>query len=94
MTEKRLNLSENAKKVLEARYLRRDKEGRVFETSDELFKRVSQSVAEAERLYAGGGRADYWEERFYDALSTLEFLPNSPTLMNAGTPVGQLRFGH
>ncbi len=89
-TESLLNLSENAKRVLEARYLRRDERGIVVEAPEELFRRVAKAVSEAEHLYAGRSSAVEWEERFYEALSSLEFLPNSPTLMNAGTPLGQL----
>ncbi len=85
-----MNLSENAKVVLEARYLRRNEEGRVVESPEELFRRVAKAVSEAERLYAGRDAAMKWEDRFYDALTSMEFLPNSPTLMNAGTPLGQL----
>jgi ribonucleoside-diphosphate reductase alpha chain len=85
-----LNLSENAKKVLEARYLRRDDKGAVIETPEELFRRVAKGVSEAELLHGDSSSAHMWEERFYEMLSTLTFLPNSPTLMNAGTPLGQL----
>ncbi|HSC33694.1 MAG TPA: ribonucleotide reductase N-terminal alpha domain-containing protein, partial [Thermodesulfobacteriota bacterium] len=85
-----MNLSENAKKVLEARYLRRDNEGAVIETPEELFRRVAKGVSEAELLHGDSSSARMWEERFYEMLSTLTFLPNSPTLMNAGTPLGQL----
>jgi len=88
--EKRLNLSENAQLVLEARYLRRDAKGHVIENPEELFRRVAKSVAQAESIFGGTDKAEYWEEKFYKELTTLEFLPNSPTLMNAGTPVGQL----
>jgi ribonucleoside-diphosphate reductase alpha chain len=85
-----LNLSENAKKVLETRYLRRDAEGHIVENPEELFRRVAKSVAQAESIFEGKDKAEYWEERFYEELTSFEFLPNSPTLMNAGTPVGQL----
>lgn len=85
-----MNLSENAKKVIEARYLRRDDKGAVIETPGEFFRRVAEGVSEAERLHGDGASARMWEERFYEMLSSLEFLPNSPTLMNAGTPLGQL----
>jgi len=85
-----LKLSENAKKVLEARYLRRNDEGVVVETPDELMRRVSKAVSSAELQYGDASSASIWEERFYEMLSTLRFLPNSPTLMNAGTPLGQL----
>jgi ribonucleoside-diphosphate reductase alpha chain len=83
-------LSENARRVLEARYLRRDAGGEIAETPEELFKRVARAVAGAESLLGNGEEAGAWEERFLDALVHLDFLPNSPTLMNAGTPLGQL----
>lgn len=85
-----MNLSDNAKKVLAARYLRRNDEGDVIEAPDELFKRVAKAVSSAELQYGDPSSALMWEERFYDMMSTLGFLPNSPTLMNAGTPLGQL----
>lgn len=83
-------LSPNALRVLEARYLRRDEDRRVIETPDELFGRVARSVAQAERLLGSAQEADRWERTFEALLDGLEFLPNSPTLMNAGTPLGQL----
>ena len=83
-----MELSENALKVLQARYLLKDEAGRVIESPREMFGRVARAVARAEELY---GEAPHpWEERFFDLLSTLRFLPNSPTLMNAGKPSGQL----
>ena len=83
-----LKLSVNAVKVLERRYLLRDGEGRLAETPVEMFRRVARAVASVEgRL---GGDATAAEEAFFAAMTSLEFLPNSPTLMNAGTPLGQL----
>ena len=69
----------NAQTVLSRRYLRRDQEGSVVETPDELLHRVARAVAAAETHH--GGDAAAWEQRFYDAMARLEFLPNSPTLM-------------
>jgi len=83
-------LSPNALRVLEARYLRRDDERRIIETPDGLFRRVARAVARAELLLGSSSEADRWEEAFLALLTSLEFLPNSPTLMNAGTPLGQL----
>ncbi|HSD20230.1 MAG TPA: adenosylcobalamin-dependent ribonucleoside-diphosphate reductase [Anaeromyxobacter sp.] len=83
-------LSPNALRVLEARYLRQDDQRRVIETPDELFHRVGRAVAQAELLLGSAREADRWEEAFTALLGSLEFLPNSPTLMNAGTPIGQL----
>lgn len=83
-------LSENALRVLEARYLRRDAQGTVNETPDQLFARVARAIAYAELLLGDREQSALWETRFYQLLSCLDFLPNSPTLMNAGTPLGQL----
>ena len=78
-------LSDNALEILNARYLRRGPDGEAAEDADALFRRVARAVV------AGEARDQpEWEERFYAALSGLEFLPNSPTLMNAGLPEGQL----
>jgi ribonucleoside-diphosphate reductase alpha chain len=81
-------LTPNALRVLEARYLERDAEGRVVESWEALCRRVASGVAAAEKEH--GGDAERWERAFYDALVRREFLPNSPTLMNAGTEIGQL----
>lgn len=83
-------ISENGLKVLEARYLRRDVAGHVIETPDQLFQRVARAISEAELLFGTPADARSWEERFCAMLRALDFLPNSPTLMNAGTPLGQL----
>lgn len=83
-----MQLSENALKVLRARYLLKDEKGAVIETPEGMFRRVAGSIAAAERLY--NEDAAYWEERFHELLSSLRFLPNSPTLMNAGKGLGQL----
>lgn len=86
-----LNLSENSKKVLEKRYLKRDKDGLCIETPADMFKRVAFSIAKAELQY-GKTQADVDKltERFYEAITNLYFMPNSPTLMNAGRELGQL----
>lgn len=81
---------DNARKVLEARYLRRGPDGEIVETPDELLQRVARAVAGAEATFAGPGAASRWTEAFLEAMAALDFLPNSPTLMNAGTPLGQL----
>lgn len=83
-------LTENALRVLQARYLRRDRERRIIETPDELFARVAAGVAHAELLLGGASDADRWRAEFERILASLDFLPNTPTLMNAGTPLGQL----
>ncbi|MCS7158538.1 MAG: adenosylcobalamin-dependent ribonucleoside-diphosphate reductase [Blastocatellia bacterium] len=83
-------LSPNARRVLESRYLRRDAERRLIETPEELFARVARAIAEAELLLGTAERARRWEGTFQELLTSRDFLPNSPTLMNAGTPLGQL----
>ena len=83
-----LNFSTNALKVLEKRYLLKDDEGNVVETPEDLLRRVAGAIAKAEENY--NGNAEEMEEKFYDMMSELEFMPNSPTLMNAGTELGQL----
>jgi ribonucleoside-diphosphate reductase alpha chain len=83
-------LSDTAKRVLEARYLLRSEEGKIIESPEEMFRRVAKSIASAEFQYRGYKEAEKKEEEFFLLLSNLLFLPNSPTLMNAGTSLGQL----
>ncbi len=85
-----MKLSANALKVLEARYLAKDESGWVCETPADMFRRVAKTVAQAELLFDKKAAAERLEEEFYQAMSRLEFLPNSPTLMNAGNRIGQL----
>ena len=82
------HLTANAQEVLRARYLRKDDKGRIIETPAEMFARVAAHVADVERRYGGDPTAA--ADQFYEAMARLEFLPNSPTLMNAGTRLGQL----
>jgi ribonucleoside-diphosphate reductase alpha chain len=88
---KGLSLTPNAKKVLEKRYLKKNEEGVVIETPEDLLRRVAKNIASADEKY---GRSEAYvhrvEEDFYQMLTSLEFLPNSPTLMNAGRRLGQL----
>lgn len=86
----RARLTANANRVLEARYLRRDRKRHLVESPDELFERVARAVAEAELRLHNAREAARWEREFHDLIASLDFLPNSPTLMNAGTPLGQL----
>ncbi|NVJ84696.1 MAG: adenosylcobalamin-dependent ribonucleoside-diphosphate reductase [Algoriphagus sp.] len=83
-------LSENAIRVLEERYLVQDHSGKVVESPEELFHRVAKKVASAELNWGGKAEVEYWEEQFFKMMSELDFLPNSTTLMNAGTGYGQL----
>jgi ribonucleoside-diphosphate reductase alpha chain len=86
-----LNLSHNAQVVLERRYLAKDEHGNPSETSEELFHRVANNLAQAERTYgADGKRVAEVEDAFYRLLTRLDFLPNSPTLSGAGRPLQML----
>jgi len=84
-------LTQNALKVLEKRYLKKNELGKVVETPEELFRRVARTVASADLNY-GASEKDVknLEEAFYEMITSLAFLPNSPTLMNAGRRLGQL----
>lgn len=85
----RERLNDNAyERVLPARYLRRDASGHLVETPEDLFRRVANGVATAESEH--GGDANAWADRFESMMIDLEFMPNSPTLMNAGDDRGQL----
>ncbi len=83
-----MHLTKNALKVLKTRYLLKDEGGHIIETPEEMFRRTARTVSSVERLY--NGNAGEWEEKFYDAMSGLLFLPNTPTLINAGKDLGQL----
>jgi len=90
-TPTHLGLTSNAIKVLEKRYLRRNRDGRVTETPRDMFLRVARTIARADLLYDRPlEEVQKTEERFYELLSSTDFLPNSPTLMNAGRRLGQL----
>lgn len=89
--EEKLNLAENAIKVLEKRYLKRDNQGNCTETPADMFKRVASSIAAADLQYGKSQNdVDALTKDFYDAITNLYFMPNSPTLMNAGRELGQL----
>jgi ribonucleoside-diphosphate reductase alpha chain len=85
-----IKLSDNALRVLERRYLSKDGDGKVIETPQELFHRVARHIASAESHYDDKADVSSWEEAFYQLMTNLDFLPNSPTLMNAGRELGQL----
>ncbi|MHA2165984.1 MAG: ribonucleotide reductase N-terminal alpha domain-containing protein, partial [Candidatus Hodarchaeales archaeon] len=82
------NLTPNAMIVLEKRYLLQNERGEIIETPAQLFRRVANAIAENETQY-GKDPSDY-EKVFYEMMTNLDFLPNSPTLMNAGTKINQL----
>lgn len=84
-----MELSTNAREVLEVRYARRDPSGRL-ETPQQVFARVARAVAEGERSFGNASAVRRWQDRFEAALSQRLLLPNSPTLMNAGTSLAQL----
>ncbi len=90
--EPTVGLSENALRVLCARYLKKNEAGEVTETPADLFRRVARAIAEPEARLYGAAESDRarWEERFYDIIASGAFMPNSPTLMNAGRELGML----
>ena len=83
-------LSPEAKTVLRSRYLSRNHRGAVTETIPQMFWRIATDIAQAEQLYPASTRLQRADRRFYESMARLEFLPNSPTLMNAGRPLQQL----
>ena len=83
-------LSENAIEVLERRYLKKDSTGKVAETPKELFLRVAKNVAQADLIYDHKANIKKLIKEFYELMARVEFLPNSPTLMNAGRELQQL----
>ena len=86
--EKSINLTKNARKVLKARYLKRNKDGELIEDPEGMFDRVAKNIAEANKQYGEDVKKD--EEDFYNLMTSLDFLPNSPTLMNADNDLQQL----
>lgn len=84
------HLTNNAIRVLESRYLLKNSEGTLLETPHQLFERVAKYVSRAELIYGDTLTAQKWFKLFYEMMSELYFLPNSPTLMNAGLPLNQL----
>jgi ribonucleoside-diphosphate reductase alpha chain len=87
----RLNLSDNARRVLRRRYLKKDSLGKVIETPEQMFKRVARHIAKAEKKFGGDEkRVKELQKLFYRIMTEFKFLPNSPTLMNAGRRLGQL----
>lgn len=85
-----INISDNANLVLEKRYLAKDHNGKVCETVEGMFRRVADTISMADKNYDSNANTKKISDEFYNVMSNLEFLPNSPTLMNAGRPLGQL----
>lgn len=90
LIKKKVVLSDNARTVLEKRYLKKDENGKVIETPEEMFFRVAQNIGSAEKIFNPDTNTDTWVEKFYSIMTDLDFLPNSPTLMNAGRDLQQL----
>jgi len=88
---KKAHISENAQNVLRSRYLIKDESGRCTEAPEDLYRRVARTVAQPETLYdPSETHRGEWEERFFDLMAECKFMPNSPTLMNAGREMGML----
>ncbi|OGO30398.1 MAG: ribonucleoside-diphosphate reductase, adenosylcobalamin-dependent [Chloroflexi bacterium RBG_16_56_11] len=83
-------LTDTARQVLEKRYLKKDRQGKIVETPEQMFRRVAQAIAAAELIYNPRANIKGTTEEFFRLMYGLEFLPNSPTLMNAGKELGQL----
>ena len=85
------DISDNARVILEKRYLLRNNNGTIVEDPQGMFRRVAYAIAKGDTLYgASPERVDHIADRFYQLMASLDFLPNSPTLMNAGTGQGTL----
>ena len=83
-------LTENAHTVLARRYLRKNDEGNPVETPDQMFRRIAANLSQPDKIYGDEGDRERAERDFYDVMRNLYFLPNSPTLMNAGLELQQL----
>ena len=89
-----MTMSPNAITVLERRYLIKDDAGKTIEKVEDLFERVASTIAAADKLHNTKADIAKTTKTFYEMMVNLEFLPNSPTLMNAGRPLGQLSACH
>jgi ribonucleoside-diphosphate reductase alpha chain len=85
-----IHLSKNARVVLEKRYLKKDRKGKIIETPEDMIARVARTIASVDKIFDPEADVDKTEQKFLKLLSNKWFLPNSPTLMNAGRPLGQL----
>ena len=84
------DISSNALEVLKRRYLAKNEDGTPMETVEQMFRRVSDAVAAADAKYSDKASIQGLSDAFFELMTSLKFLPNSPTLMNAGRPLGQL----
>jgi ribonucleoside-diphosphate reductase alpha chain len=87
---KKIDLSQNVRTILERRYLQKNAEGDLIETPEEMFSRVARAIAEVDKLYDKTANTEELAREFCTLMTDFRFLPNSPTLMNAGTDLGQL----
>lgn len=85
-----MELSKNAVTVLERRYLAKDENGKILEDIPQMFRRVASTIAKGDLHFDKNADVQKTEDEFYEMISSLKFMPNSPTLMNAGRPLGQL----
>jgi ribonucleoside-diphosphate reductase alpha chain len=85
-----LSLSHNALVVLKRRYLKKDDSGEVAEAAPDMFRRVAETIAQVDRTYDPQAEVAATTRKFYEIMASLSFMPNSPTLMNAGRELGQL----
>ena len=90
MEKQSIQLTPNARLVLEKRYLKKDTRGHPVESPEDMFRRMASNVASADLIYDKNADINFLEEQFYNLLATLQFMPNSPTLMNAGRDLQQL----
>ena len=86
----KLSISQDANEILQKRYLKKNHKGIVVETPEELFERVAKTIASADRRFDPKADINVSEKKFLEMLTRLWFLPNSPTLINAGRSLGQL----
>jgi len=90
MARPRVQINENGRRVLEKRYLKKKLDGTPTESIEDMFWRVASNIAQAEKVFDPSADTEAVAEEFYAMMTGLEFMPNSPTLMNAGRELQQL----
>src|SRR4030043_1240605 len=90
LVKEKISLTDNARTVLERRYLMKDDNGKIVETPEGLFVRVAMNIGLADRNYDEKAELKKTAKEFYDMMASFDFMPNSPTLMNAGRELQQL----